>query len=129
MKKFLFLSGLLAMFMCASATESKCGWDNDVGYSLVEYSVTDLSAENVVDFQFSAQVAYGYVLQNVQYVKADFTTASTPLEIPTYKWNTYENDYAAYSISALSGLKYIMNSPPDVLENANLNKNKSHRNF
>ena len=128
MKKFLFLCGLLAMFMCASATESKCGWDNDVGYSLVEYSVTDFSAENVVDFQVSVPAVHEYVLQNVQYVKADFTAAS-PLEIPTDKWNTYENDYAVYNTSTLRGWRYMTNSPPGVLEDTNLNKYKSHQNF
>ena len=128
MKKILFLCGLLAMFMCASANESKCGWDNDVGYSLVECNVTDFSAGSVIDFQVSAQESHEYVLQNVKYVKADFTAAS-PLEIPTEKWNTYENDYAVYNISTLRGWRYMTNSPPDALESSNLNEYKSQRNF
>ena len=130
MKKFLFLCGFLAMFMCVSATESKCGLDNDVGCSISEYNiVTNFSAENVVDFQVSAQAAYGYVLQNVQYVKADFTPASPPLKIPIERWNIYENNYAIYNISAFSGLKYIMNPPFDAMKSSNLNKYKSQRNF
>lgn len=131
MKKLLFLCGLLAMFaiMCASATESKCGWGNDVGYSLVEYNiVTDFSSANVVDFQFIVPAAHEYVMQNVQYVKADINAAS-PLEIPAEKWNTYENDYAEYNTSTSRGWQYMKHSPPDLLENENLNNYKSRRNF
>lgn len=111
MKRFLFLCGMLAVCLMATATEMKgANFDNDVGIVQQDYNyITDFSA-SVINIENPATVlSYEYQLVNTQ----DLALAGLPTIIEATPYEDFNRDYNQYQTVAVDGKDYNENSPPN----------------
>lgn len=110
MKRFLFLCGMLAICMMATATEMKgANFDNDVGIVQQDYNyINDFSA-SVINIESPATVLTEYQLVNTQ----DLALAGLPTVIEATPCKDFNRDYNQYQTVAVEGKDYNENSPPN----------------
>ena len=110
MKRFLFLCGMLAICMMATATEMKgANFDNDVGIVQQDYNyINDFSA-SVINIESPATVLTEYQLVNTQ----DLALAGLPAVIEATPCKDFNRDYNQYQTVAVEGNDYNENSPPN----------------
>ena len=110
MKRFLFLCGMLAICMMATATEMKgVNFDNDVGIVQQDYNyINDFSA-SVINIESPATVLTEYQLVNTQ----DLALAGLPTVIEATPCKDFNRDYNQYQTVAVEGKDYNENSPPN----------------
>lgn len=110
MKRFLFLCGMLAICMMATATEMKgANFDNDVGIVQQDYNyINDFSA-SVINIESPATVLTEYQLVNTQ----DLALAGLPTIIEATPCKDFNRDYNQYQTVAVEGKDYNENSPPN----------------
>lgn len=110
MKRFLFLLGMLAICMMATATEMKgANFDNDVGIVQQDYNyINDFSA-SVINIESPATVLTEYQLVNTQ----DLALAGLPTVIEATPCKDFNRDYNQYQTVAVEGKDYNENSPPN----------------
>lgn len=110
MKRFLFLCGMLAICMMATATEMKgANFDNDVGIVQQDYNyINDFSA-SVINIESPATVLTEYQLVNTQ----DLALAGLPTIIEATPCKDFNRDYHQYQTVAVEGKDYNENSPPN----------------
>ena len=110
MKRFLFLCGMLAICMMATATEVKgANFDNDVGIVQQDYNyINDFSA-SVINIESPATVLTEYQLVNTQ----DLALAGLPTVIEATPCKDFNRDYNQYQTVAVEGKDYNENSPPN----------------
>ena len=110
MKRFLFLCGMLAICMMATATEMKgANFDNDVGIAQQDYNyINDFSA-SVINIESPATVLTEYQLVNTQ----DLALAGLPTVIEATPCKDFNRDYNQYQTVAVEGKDYNENSPPN----------------
>jgi hypothetical protein len=110
MKRFLFLCGMLAICMMATATEMKgANFDNDVGIVQQDYNyINDFSA-SVINIESPATVLTEYQLVNTQ----DLALAGLSTIIEATPCKDFNRDYNQYQTVAVEGKDYNENSPPN----------------
>ena len=110
MKRFLFLCGMLAICMMATATEMKgANFDNDVGIVQQDYNyINDFSA-SVINIESPATILTEYQLVNTQ----ELALAGLPTVIEATPCKDFNRDYNQYQTVAVEGKDYNENSPPN----------------
>ena len=109
MKRFLFLCGMLAICMMATATEMKgANFDNDVGIVQTDYNYTEDFTASVINIESPATVLTEYQLVNTQ----DLAIAGLPTTIEATPCKDFNRDYNPYQTVAISCECYNANAPP-----------------
>jgi hypothetical protein len=110
MKRFLFLCGMLAICLMATATEMKGAiFDNDVGIVQTDYNYTEEISATVVNLVNPATVLpYEYRLVNNQ----DLAIAGQPTTIEAAPFQDFNRDYKPYQTVATRVNFYDSNAPP-----------------